>query len=93
MVNHFTMDERILDNKSREQMLHHVVFAAFLFVLIFQAGCGPIREEETWNSYYYGTERQSMGVRYKEEPEDNDDSYVPPKGMWQDDQVPQGQKW
>ena len=74
---------------------NHPMQLTFLFLMLLsvllQAGCGPVREEETWNSYYYGTDRDRNGnVSY---PEDNDEHYVPPPGMWQDDQIPQGQKW
>lgn len=57
------------------------------------AACGPTREE-SWSSYYYGTQRRSAaGIEYgKDYPQDNDDSYVLPSGTWEDDQVPQHDK-
>lgn len=51
---------------------------------------------ESWNSYYYGTGRKSVGGVYYDKddvPKDNDDSYALPRGYWQDDQVPQGQRY
>lgn len=62
----------------------------FLVTALMFSACGPTREE-TWNSYYYGTSRQSDA--YYEGAQDNDDTYEMPWGTWKDDQMPQGQKW
>lgn len=64
---------------------------AVLCALLYVAACGPTRTE-SWNSYYYGTERASS-IGWKGYPQDNDDTYVVPSGSWQDNQTPQGQKW
>lgn len=63
-----------------------------IVVLLTIAACGPKRDE-SWNSYYYGTERRSVSGVIYEDAADNDDSYRLPKGPWEDDQIPQGQKW
>jgi len=63
---------------------------AALTLCLVLASCGPTKEE-SWNSYYYGTQRVS--TTYGDYPADNDDTYVPPQGSWRDNQTPQGMKW
>lgn len=64
---------------------------AVLAVLLWLSACGPAKEEG-WSSYYYGTGRASS-VYYDKYPADNDDAYRLPQGYWEDNQIPQGQKW
>ena len=66
--------------------------ASLLLAVLVTSACAPKRQE-SWNSYYYGTERRSSAGVVYDEATDNDDSYRLPQGYWQDDQIPQGQKW
>ena len=71
------------------------VIAGCIMALSLTVACGP-KQEESWNSYYYGTARKSAaGVAYDKNryPADNDDTYVLPPGTWNDDQTPQHPNW
>lgn len=67
----------------------HIIITIVLGALCAVTACGPTRNEG-WNSYYYGTGRESS-VNYNAQ--DNDDTYKIPWGTYADDQMPQGQKW
>lgn len=57
-----------------------------VLALLMLNACGPTRED-SWNSYYYGTDRGSIaGIDYKGN--DNDDAYTMPAGSWEDNQMP-----
>ncbi|MCH2546256.1 MAG: hypothetical protein MK052_01410 [Alphaproteobacteria bacterium] len=62
----------------------------FSTTILLAACLGP--RDDSWNSYYYGTGRSSNSL-YGNYPSDNDDNYVIPWGTYEDNQMPQGQKW
>lgn len=51
-----------------------------LGALLFASGCGKAREEESWNSYYYGGYQETNGkFTYEDGGRDNDAQYVRPR--------------
>lgn len=83
----------ILNSVTLMTTIRLFLFYALLALPLAATACGP-KKEESWNSYYYGTYRASSTTHNNMPyPVDNDASYVPLPGSWEDDQTPQGQKW